>query len=64
MPLGLFKGERTYELVPAESGIEFAMHEEYTGMLAPLFVRSIPDLQPAFDEFAACLKRRAESKAS
>ena len=61
MPLGLFKGERIYELRPAGTGqIEFAMHEQYTGLLAPLITRSIPDLQPAFDEFAACLKARAE----
>jgi hypothetical protein len=61
MPLGLFKGERTYDLRPAgPGGVEFAMHEDYTGWFAPLITRSIPDLQPAFDEFAACLKARAE----
>lgn len=61
MPLGLFKGERTYELRAAGAGsVEFAMHEAYTGWLAPLITKSIPDLQPAFDEFAACLKARAE----
>jgi hypothetical protein len=62
MPLGLFKGERTYQLRPFGSGgVEFAMQEVYTGLLAPLITRSIPDLQPAFDEFAACLKARAET---
>jgi hypothetical protein len=60
MPLGLFKGERTYELRPIGAGVEFAMREEYTGIMAPLIATSIPDLQPAFDEFAACLKARAE----
>ncbi len=61
MPLGLFKGERTYELRSMPSGeVEFSMREDYSGMLAPLITRSIPDLQPAFDEFAACLKARAE----
>ena len=61
MPFGLFKGERTYELLSAGTGqVEFAMHENYTGLLAPLITRSIPNLQPAFDEFAACLKARAE----
>ena len=61
MPLGLFKGERTYQLRQvASGGVEFAMREDYTGLLAPLFTKSIPDLQPAFDEFAACLKSRAE----
>jgi hypothetical protein len=61
MPLGLFKGVRTYTLTPRQGGVEFAMREEFSGLLAPLITRSIPDLQPAFDEFAAALKRRAEN---
>ena len=36
------------------------MREDYTGWLAPLITKTIPDLQPAFDEFAACLKARVE----
>jgi hypothetical protein len=61
MPLGLFKGERTFELRSMSAGgVEFTMREEYSGWLAPLVIKSIPDLQPAFDEFAACLKARAE----
>ncbi len=60
MPLGLFKGVRTYTLTLAGEGTRFAMREVYSGLLAPLIGRSIPDLQPAFDEFAAALKRRAE----
>jgi hypothetical protein len=62
MPLGLFKGERTFTLTPASNGdTEFSMREEYTGLMAPLIGRSIPDLQPAFDEFASDLKRAAEA---
>lgn len=62
MPLGLFKGERTFTLDPGSNGdVEFAMREEYTGLMAPLIGRSIPDLQPAFDEFASDLKRAAEA---
>lgn len=61
MPLGLFKGERTFELEPTgPDSVTFTMCEAYTGLLAPLITKSIPDLQPAFDEFAACLKARAE----
>ncbi len=61
MPLGLFKGERTFTLTPKGAGeMEFSMREEFTGLLSPLITRSIPDLQPAFDEFAEALKRRAE----
>ena len=63
MPLGLFKGERNFELRPmGAGGVEFTMREDYTGWFAPLITRSIPDLQPAFDEFAACLKARAERR--
>ena len=60
MPLGLFSGVRTYTLTPTGDGTQFAMREVYSGLLAPLIGRSIPDLQPSFDEFAAALKRRAE----
>ena len=63
MPLGLFKGERTFTLKPTGSGeTEFSMHEVYTGLLAPLISKSIPDLQPSFDEFARCLKVKAEGR--
>jgi len=61
MPLGLFKGERAFTLAARQNGdVEFSMREEYTGLLAPLIGRSIPDLQSAFDEFASDLKRAAE----
>jgi hypothetical protein len=61
MPFGLFKGARSFTLTPRQNGdVEFSMREEYTGLLAPLIGRSIPDLQPAFDEFASDLKQAAE----
>jgi hypothetical protein len=61
MPLGLFKGERTFTLTPEGGGTtRFSMVEEFTGPLAPLIGKSIPDMQPAFDEFAAALKAAAE----
>jgi hypothetical protein len=63
MPLGLFKGERTYALTPQADGVEFAMREAFTGLMAPLITKSIPDMQPAFDEFAAALQRRCEQGA-
>jgi hypothetical protein len=63
MPTGLFQGNRVFTLKPSPNGeVEFSMREEYTGLLAPLIGRSIPDLQPAFDEFASDLKRAAEAK--
>ena len=64
MPLGLFTGRRSFTLTPAPGGeVTFAMREEFSGLLAPLITRSIPDLQPMFDAFAADLKRRAERAA-
>jgi hypothetical protein len=61
MPLGLFVGERVFELVPRANGVvEFSMREQFTGLLAPLIGRTLPNMQPAFDEFAAALKREAE----
>ena len=65
MPLGLFVGERVFTLTPKPNGVvDFSMRETFTGLLAPLIGRTIPDMQPAFDEFAAALKREAERAAS
>jgi hypothetical protein len=63
MPLGLFKGVRTYQVAPEDGGTRFTMREEYTGPLLPLIWRSMPDLQPSFDRFARGLKTRVESSA-
>ena len=60
MPLGVFKGVRTFTLTPEEGATRFRMREEYTGPMLPLIWRSMPDLQPAFDKFASGLKARAE----
>ena len=66
MPLPfLFKGERTFDLVPAGDGsVEFRLREVFTGLLSPMIERSLPDMQPAFEGFVAGLKRRAEAAAS
>jgi hypothetical protein len=65
MPLGLFTGKRTYTITTMDEGdVEFSMGECFTGLMAPLVTRSIPDLQPSFDEFSHCLKIRAESTAT
>jgi hypothetical protein len=61
MPLGLFKGVRTFTLERSGRGTRFAMREEYTGPLLGMIWRSMPDLQPSFDQFARGLKERAES---
>jgi uncharacterized protein YndB with AHSA1/START domain len=62
MPLGLFRGARTFTLTPEGGSVRFSMEEVYDGPLAPLLGRTIPDLQPAFDAFAAALKERAERR--
>jgi hypothetical protein len=62
MPLGLFKGVRTYRLAPAGGGAatRFEMREEYSGPLLALMWRSMPDLGPSFAQFASGLKARVE----
>lgn len=59
MPLGLFTGERTYTLQREGSATLFRMREQYTGLLAGMISRSIPDLGPSFQQFADGLKRQA-----
>lgn len=61
MPLGLFKGERMFTLVPNDNdSITFTVREIFSGPLLPLIGRSLPDLSTAFEQFAAGLKSRAE----
>jgi hypothetical protein len=36
------------------------MREEFTGAMSSLIARSIPDLQPSFEQFADGLRRLAE----
>jgi hypothetical protein len=63
MPLGLFKGERTYSLVAEGKNTIFRMREEYTGPLLGAIFKSIPDLSPSFEQFANGLKKRVETGA-
>jgi hypothetical protein len=61
MPLGLFKGVRTFVLSPQGDGATtLNLREEYTGPLLPMIWRTIPDLGPSFEQFVTGLKRRAE----
>ncbi len=62
MPLGLFKGERTFILTPIGKGkVEVVTREEFSGLLLPLIGRTIPDLSESFQNFAAGLKKQAET---
>ncbi len=59
MPLGLFKGQRTFTLTSAGDGTtELHTEERFTGPLVSVF--PIPDLQPSFEAFADGIKGRAE----
>ena len=63
MPLGLFKGVRTYTLAPDAGGAtKFTMREEFSGLMLPLIWRSMPDLQSSFEQFASGLKAKAEGR--
>jgi hypothetical protein len=61
MPLGLFKGVRTYLIEPREGVTHFEMTEDYTGLLSSLFTKAIPDLTESFSLFADSLKAVAEA---
>jgi len=63
MPLGLFKGERTYRLDERDGATEFSMTEVFSGLLAGVFTKAIPDLTDSFNLFADSLKAAAEAPA-
>jgi hypothetical protein len=62
MPLRLFRGNRTYLLEPDGEATRFTMTEEFSGVLAGLICRAIPDLAPSFEQFADGLKAAAERR--
>ena len=64
MPLGLFTGERTYLVQPRAGVTHFEMTEVFTGLLAGVFTRAIPDLTESFNLFADSLKSAAEATLS
>ena len=62
MPLGLFRGERAFTIEPTGDGaVEFTMTERFSGPLARLITKAIPDLTDSFNLFADGLKVAAES---
>lgn len=61
LPLGLFAGTREYVLESRGDGAsELLVRETYSGPLAPLVTRSIPDLQPSFEAFVRGLRHDVE----
>jgi hypothetical protein len=62
MPLGLFKGVRTFTVEAHDNGMtKFHMREEYTGPMLGVIWKQMPDLAPSFDEFVQSVKAKAES---
>jgi hypothetical protein len=65
MPLGLFRGVRTFTLTATPGGgTEFSMREVFSGPMLGLIGRSMPDLGPSFAQFAAGLRACAEAHAT
>ncbi len=61
MPLGLFKGARTFRLeLLGPDRVKFSVNEIFDGLLLPMIGKSLPDMQPVFAAFAAGLKGQAE----
>jgi hypothetical protein len=63
MPLGLFRGERSYGL-SAEAGggrTRFVLREVFSGPMLALIGGSIPDMSEAFQKFVEGLKARVEA---
>lgn len=59
----MFSGVRTYTLTAKGGGVtEFSMVEIFKGMMLPMIKSSLPDFKESFEQFAADLKRAAESK--
>lgn len=56
-----FKGVRTFTLSPGAGGSTvFAMSEQMGGLMYPMAAKHIPDFRPAFEQYAADLKKEAE----
>ncbi len=62
MPLGMFKGERTFTLTEKDGGTEVYCGELFSGWMLFLFGRMVPDLSQAFEDFAKGLKTHAEAR--
>jgi uncharacterized protein YndB with AHSA1/START domain len=54
-------GSRVYTISPEDAGVVFYMSEKIGGPLFPLFSRFLPSFDESFEQFAADLKKEAES---
>ncbi len=60
MPLGLFRGIRSFTLKPQGEAQHFELREQFSGPMLALIGPSLPDMSQAFQDFVAGLKARAE----
>lgn len=61
---GDFQGTRIYTITDKGDGtVNFSMNEKIGGILFPLFSGFIPSFDESFEQFAADLKKEAESQA-
>lgn len=63
MPFGVFTGTRRFILSEVAGETKFDVEEVFTGAMAGMITRSMPDLQPGFDQFADALKNMSEERA-
>lgn len=62
MPLGLFKGVRSFAVEDLGNGrSRLALREVFSGPMLPLIGRSLPDMTEAFEGFCRGVKARAEA---
>lgn len=58
----MFKGVRTYTLTANDDGTtDFAMRENFSGVMLPMIKSSLPDFRPSFEQFASDLKQASEA---
>ena len=59
----MFRGIRTWTLDEKPGGVtEVVMAETLSGLMLPMIRKSLPDFAPAFETYAADLKRAAEKE--
>jgi hypothetical protein len=54
-------GNRMYSLEKGAGGVLFTMSEKIGGPFFPLFAKMIPSFDESFEQFAADLKKEAET---
>lgn len=60
MPLGLFKGIRSFRVDADGEGAGLDVREQYTGPLVGPMAKRMPDLQPSFEKFVEGIKNHCE----